>query len=155
MKKSVVLVIAVIYAFAIVIVGFLGIRMRIYNEIVYIDSITCVSDNYKAYPEVHDGLAGHIDVKINKGETVSVLVKCEYSPNNANEFEKGHPFDYIYQKKDSEYVLTVQGDGTCIVKFLKESTCDITVKATDARKAEIKIRVQAVPNDLCEKYGYC
>ena len=39
MKKSVILTIAVVYIFAIVLVGFIGIRQRAYNENVYVDDI--------------------------------------------------------------------------------------------------------------------
>ena len=49
MKKSVILTIAVVYIFAIVLVGFIGIRQRAYNENVYVDDIVIISEGYKLY----------------------------------------------------------------------------------------------------------
>ena len=51
MKKSVILLIAVIYILAIVIVGFLGLRMKVYNPIVYVEKITCISKDFKEYTD--------------------------------------------------------------------------------------------------------
>ena len=54
MKKSVILSIVVIYVLAIVIVGFLGMKMRVYDEEKYIAQIICVSDGYADYDETEE-----------------------------------------------------------------------------------------------------
>ena len=64
MKKSVVFAIAVIYLIAIIVVGFLGQALKVYNENIYVERITCISDDYKPYKEnsneYKDGYIGYI-----------------------------------------------------------------------------------------------
>ena len=43
MKKSVILMICVVYIFAIVIVGFLGLAMKVYDENKYVKEIQCIN----------------------------------------------------------------------------------------------------------------
>lgn len=153
MKKSVILIIAVIYVLAIVIVGFIGIRMRVYNENVYIESITCVSDGFEKYEEGSDGakngLTGHITTTYETG--LKVLIKCEYYPVNANAFE-GKPFKYI-SGSSNNYNVIENNDGTCTIEFKAVGSCDLIVMSNDSHKAEIRIRITALPDDMCSKYG--
>ncbi|MDD4291806.1 MAG: hypothetical protein PHX51_06215 [Clostridia bacterium] len=44
MKKSVILVILVIYVISVVVVGYLGIKMKAYDEVVYAERIAVISD---------------------------------------------------------------------------------------------------------------
>ena len=47
MKKSVIITIIVIYVLAIVVVGFIGLKMKVYDEQKYVEKIECISDGYK------------------------------------------------------------------------------------------------------------
>ena len=49
MKKSVVFAIAIIYLIAIIVVGFMGQALKVYNENIYVENIECISEDYKAY----------------------------------------------------------------------------------------------------------
>lgn len=49
MKKSVIITIIVIYVLAIVVVGFIGLKMKVYDEQKYVEKIECISDGYKDY----------------------------------------------------------------------------------------------------------
>ena len=44
MKKSVIITIIVIYVLAIVVVGFIGLKMKVYDEQKYVEKIECISD---------------------------------------------------------------------------------------------------------------
>ena len=58
MKKSVIITIIVIYVLAIVVVGFIGLKMKVYDEQKYVEKIECISDGYKDYdPNTETGLA--------------------------------------------------------------------------------------------------
>lgn len=159
MKKSVVLAIGVIYVLAIVIVGLIGIKMHIYDAIVYVNEIVCESDDYNAY-DVDDeaykqGYSGYIQCEYSAN--VKVLVKCKYLPENANAFNGSTPFHYSYDTTSTIYTVTVNGDGTCTVEFLKEGACELIINAQDNNHATLKIKIIAMPNDddLCTKYGFC
>lgn len=156
MKKSVVLVIAVIYLLAIVIVGFMGIRMKVYNEVVYIDEIVCTTDGYKPCSAdnkddkdykynvglIAEGFNGYIQKTYTDG--LSVQLKCEFLPRNANAFQNGKPFEYIYEENESKYTVELSGDGTLIVRFKDAGTCDVTVKSQDGRGKTLKVRIEAL-----------
>ena len=47
MKKSVIITIIVIYVLAIVVVGFIGLKMKVYDEQKYVEKIECISDGFK------------------------------------------------------------------------------------------------------------
>lgn len=142
MKKSVVLVIAVIYVLAIVVVGFIGIRMKIYNAIVYVDKIECVSDNYCKFKEDNEfyekGYDGYISVLYE--ENLKVLIKCNIHPENASEKK----IEYIYDKSSTTYTVTYNEDGTANVEFLKGGSATIIIKSTDNVGVYIKILINAV-----------
>lgn len=142
MKKSVILVIAVIYVLAIVVVGFIGIRMKIYNANVYVEKIECVSDNYRKCNENDDfyqkGYDGYISVIYE--ENLKVLIKCNIYPENASEKK----LEYIYDKSSTTYTLTCNDDGTANVEFFKGGSATIIVKSTDNVGTSIKILINAV-----------
>ena len=52
MKKSVIITIIVIYVLAIVVVGFIGLKMKVYDEQKYVEKIECISDGYKDYDQI-------------------------------------------------------------------------------------------------------
>ncbi len=156
MKKSVILLIAVIYILAIVIVGFIGLRMKVYNPVIYVDKITCVSKNFKEYTleqlennpnlkdEVeNDHLVGYIEEKFVEG--LEVEIRCEISPENAT--DKGLTYSTNVSDK---YELIVNKDGTCKIKFYKNAFATVTVESNDNNKSKsrIKIRVNVVEDNF-------
>ena len=150
MKKSVILVIAVIYLLAIVIVGFLGIRMKVYNEVIYIEEIVCDENEFPPcdasvpYQKglIEEGFDRYVEKTYEEG--LSVQIKCFFSPRNANAFPDGKPFEYIYEAGDDKYTVEPQGDGTCIIRFKQSAVCDVTVKTQDGSNKKLKIRVNAL-----------
>lgn len=139
MKKSVVFAIAIIYLIAIIVVGFMGQALKVYNENIYVESIECISEDYKAYKsnsnEFKEGYIGYIQPdKYEEG--LQVLIKCRVEPANAT-------------YKDLQYISTdtsictieKQADGTAIATFLKAGTVTIIIKATDNGNEQIKIKI--------------
>ena len=47
MKKSVVLLISLVYIISIVVVGILGLQMRVYDEVIYVTDINCIIKNHE------------------------------------------------------------------------------------------------------------
>lgn len=142
MKKSVILTISVIYIIAIVVVGFIGIRMKIYNANIYVDSITCISDNYHKYEEGSDGAEAGYDgyIHTNYVDGLKVLIKFKINPDNATEKK----LEYIYDTNSTIFTIIDNGDGTAYINFLKAGSATIIIKSTDNKGVKIKIKINAV-----------
>lgn len=143
MKKSVILTIAVIYILAIVIVGFLGIRMNVYDEKVYVDEILIISDNYKKYDpntllgaqKINDGYSGYFQESFKQG--LKIEVKCQVKPDNAS-IKK-----VIYSQIDSQDCkLIVKEDGTAVIEFYRGTVVDLIISSADSVGKSIKIQIQ-------------
>lgn len=142
MKKSVVLTIGVIYVLAIVVVGFIGMKMKVYNQHIYVESITCISEGYKEYdqshPEKKNGIDGYIKVDYEEGS--AVLLKCVIHPENATDQD----LEYNYDSSSTIFVVEKQSDGTAYVRFLKPGTARITIKSTDGTNKTLVIKIIAI-----------
>lgn len=150
MKKSVILTIAVIYILAIVIVGFIGIRMSVYDEKVYVNDITIISDGYQKYDPVKDqdkiekGYEGYIDKKFVEG--LKIEIKCQVSPDNAT------IKNLIYVCEESEdYKLIVNNDGTATIEFYRGRDIDLIIKSADSVGFTKKILITI--EDLSDIFG--
>lgn len=144
MKKSVILTIAVVYIFAIVLVGFIGIRQRAYNENVYVDDIVIISEGYKLYDEstdvgrqkIEQGYEGYFQSNYKEG--LKIEIKCQIKPDNATVKK----LQYICEAKDN-YKLIVNNDGTATIEFYGGATISLTIKSADtvgtSKKIEIKV----------------
>lgn len=141
MKKSVVFAIAIIYLLAIVIVGFLGQALKVYNENIYVESIECISDDYKPYKkssqQYQEGYIGYI-LTDGYQEGLKVLIKCRVLPANAT-----HKDLEYFSTDTSICTIEKQEDGTAIAHFLKAGAATIVIKATDNGAATIKINILA------------
>lgn len=142
MKKSVILTIGVIYVIAIVVVGFIGLKMQVYNQQKYVEKITCISEGYHKYPDGHPkkkaGFDGYIQPDYQEG--LKVEIKCQITPDNATEKR----LNYIYDESQKIYKLKINEDGTATIEFLKTGVATITIKSTDNVGVSIKIEIFAL-----------
>ncbi len=141
MKKSVVLLLAAVYVFAIAVVGFVGLKLKVYDPVIYVEKIICESDGYVEYSEEdkikkeHDGV---INCKFSSDLVVEI--KCKPNPDNATNKE----FEYFVLGDTTKYELTKKNDGTASVKFLEANSYTVIVTATDNQKATLKIKINVV-----------
>ncbi len=136
MKKSVILSILALYIVAIFVVGFIGQKLRIYNPIIYVDNITCESDNFSTNVSAEDkskGIIGIISIKeYEKG--MKVQIKCKVSPDNAT-----YPtLQYSMDQKICTYEVV---DGIAILTFTDSGSVVVTVTSSDTQKKSVKIKV--------------
>ena len=148
MKKSVILTIAVIYIFAIVIVGFIGIRQGAYNENKYVDDIVIISDNYKKYEsdseKAKEGYEGHISTSYVEG--LKIEIKCQVKPDNATNK------NLIYICSESQdYKLIKNSDGTATIEFYHGAQIDLIIKSQDTVGFYKKIFIDV--EDLGDIFG--
>lgn len=136
-KKSVVLAISVIYVLAIVVVGFIGMKMKAYNPTIYVDSIQCISEGYTEYLDQQNNADGYISTIYSEG--LKVLIKCKISPDNATTTK----LKYDYDQTSQTFKLQVNDDGTAVVEFLKGGTATITIKSMDSVGKKLVIDIIA------------
>ncbi|MBQ2891451.1 MAG: hypothetical protein IJE45_01005 [Bacilli bacterium] len=134
MKKSVILTISIIYILAIVVVGFLGIALKVYNEKVYVEKIICITDGYVAV-ENDEYCDGVITVQKNQ----EVVIKCQVEPDNAT--NPNLRFDYDSDELGKKFEFVENGDGTCTIKMLDSGTTFIEIVPTD-RNSNISLRIK-------------
>lgn len=148
MKKSVILTIAVIYIFAIVIVGFIGIKQGAYNEKKYVEDIVIISDNYVKYDveseEAKKGIEGHISTSFTEG--LKIEIKCQVKPDNATNK------NLIYICSDSQdYKLITNSDGTATIEFYHGAQFVLQIKSEDTKGFIKKIYIDV--EDLGDIFG--
>ncbi len=152
MKKSVIITIMVIYILAIVVVGFIGIRLKVYNEQKYVEKIECISDGYKNYDsttttgasKIEAGYVGYIRADYQTG--LKVEIKCRITPDNAT----NKKLEYIVDDKPSIYQLTTNSDGTATIEFFKGGVATVIIRATDSKQTQIKIEISAFDWSIIE-----
>ena len=107
MKKPVIIVIALIYILAIVVVGFLGIPARVYNPETFVQDINLVfDDKLTSMPPSEDTPFRY---RISSAEAVTFNVTAKVVPNEATQkkviFEKRDNYNetiYTYQTEYNE-----------------------------------------------------
>lgn len=134
MKKSVILTISIIYILAIVVVGFLGIALKVYNEKVYVEKIICITEGYETV-ENNDDYDGIINAKVNQ----EIVIKCHVEPDNAT--NPNLRFDYDHDELGKLFELVENGDGTCTIKMLDAGAAYITIVPTD-RNSNISLTIK-------------
>ena len=144
MKKSVILVIAVVYLVSVILIGFYGINVKVYNETTYVSHIECLTEGYTLYdpnnPDdkafIDEGFDGYINVKYTEGLVVNL--KCIAKPDEATNKE------LEYRTASTNVSISdVKEDGTVDITFSASGTAIITVVAKDGQDATLTIRVRA------------
>lgn len=138
MKKSVVIIILLIYCVSIVMVNFFGLKMQVYNEFVSVDSIICINED-----------DDNIDVNIDNEKTIlktkfikaydkniqsgtMIQIYWRVLPDNAT--IKNVKFVYDENNTRVEFYKTENGEYTGLVLFYNKSMIDVKIMSTDGRK---------------------
>ena len=114
MKKSVVIVIALIYVAAIALVSFLGLNPKIYNQNVYVEGITVSSDHQIEKFQGEDAIYFLNEFKADGTRTVKF--DCEVRPDDATNKKINYVLDQddTFATVDENGLLTITGPGTRI-----------------------------------------
>ena len=128
MKKSVVILIALIYIAAIALVSFFGLQFKVFEEVVPVESVEITNEGQKYSPSQGDYI---ILFPNEKGER---RLKIDYriNPDNASNTE----VDFAYEKKD---VASVDEYG--VVTFTGPGMLKVTIIAQDGSNAEDSILI--------------
>ena len=161
MKKSVVLLIFVIYVASIFVVGFLGIKATAYNETVNVEGIKCMMQ----FKEKDKDLKALEDpLYVNDTETLKLTYSFERTVLKSDIESGGYRFDllfgvvpenatntnieYIYEEPVPDasgkvpYELIDNNDGSAYIMFYSNSTKDVYVTIRSEEKNNIGLRIK-------------
>ena len=108
MKKSVVILIALIYAASIVLVGYLGLKAKTYNDVFPVERIEILTE----YSEAPDTGDKYIVFKQTDGEAPTLQLECRALPDNASDKK------IIYKLASDCTIATISEDG--LITFLTD-----------------------------------
>ena len=141
MKKSVLILIGIIYIAAIVVVGFFGMRFTVFEEIVYIEKIECTNKEAVKQPDGSLFIAcefyeGEESVDVTKQNKVIIGYKT-YPDNSTISGSKA-----VTLSGDKDSTIAEISDGI-IVTFKKEGMYTVYLRTTDGSNLEQKIDILA------------
>lgn len=136
MKKSVVLIIGLIYIVSVVIVGFIGLQMRVYNPTIYVTDIVCTVTNFTPTELGEDYMKkngwDYYYVLPVTGDDITIEVRCRVIPEDATE----SLVDFFIDAKDKDYVTLTYSNNIASITFKEDSAYRIKVKSTDGTNVE-------------------
>lgn len=137
MKKSVVILIAVIYIMAVVLVSFFGIQAELLEETVYVNKIEIIN---KDATYADDGVTKKVDIYFNGKDTAEYQLQWRVDPTNAS----NQKVFFNYDK--TRTFVSVDENG--LVTFVRPGTITITITPQDGTLIENapKITIRAKRN---------
>ena len=120
MKKSVVILIALIFVASVVAVSFFGLQFKTFDEIVYVESIEILEDNLTTNPEGQK----YVVIRPDENGVRQYQIKYRVHPDNATD----DSVTFVYDKQNTN----VSVDENGVVTFAKGGTSvTVQVKAND------------------------
>ena len=108
MKKSVVILISLIYVASIVLVGYLGLKAKTYNDVFPVEQIEILTE----YSEVLESGEKYIVFNPKDGEDPTIQFECRALPDNATDKK------IIYKLASDCTIATISEDG--LLTFLTD-----------------------------------
>ena len=132
MKKSVVMMIGIIYVLSVALVSFFGLQYKIYNEKVYVERIEILNSDVKIDDE------GMKYVTIRPDESGNRIYQLEWRvyPDNAT----NKTVDFIYDSQNTNVTID---ETTGVVTFQKKGSIKIQIMATDGSGVSEIIEIAA------------
>lgn len=137
MKKSVVMLILVIYVASVAVIGVFGMKSVLYDEKIYIEKITCINKEAKDAEVTIDGRTLTIQkvvIDYKESEETTFWIQWRVFPEDAS-------FRRVEFVSGNENVATVDGQG--IVRFIKKGTVTIYINALDGSKIQGIVKITA------------
>ena len=126
MKKSVVILIAIIYVAAIAVVSFFGLQFKVFNQVVPVSEI--VIDNKDLKTE--GSTTPYAIVKLNENGTAQYQIKCTVFPVEAT--DTGVKYAYDTQSTiasiDEKGLVTFTGAGYLEITIVPNDGSDVSAK---------------------------
>ena len=131
MKKSVVILIAIIYVAAIALVSFFGLQFKVFEEIIPVERIEILNAGLRE----NESVGKYAIVFLDENDEAKYLIECRVYPDDATDKEVS--FAYDTQTKN----VTVDDNG--LVTFTGETSVIITISPKDGSDVSEKITIIA------------
>ena len=135
MKKSVVILIAIIYVTSIALVSFFGLAYKVFNEVIDVQSIELLNEGLKDSGDPEKGY--YAIIQKNENGEWKYQIKYRVHPDNATNTK----VDFSYNKNQT--IATVDEESG-VVTFNRVGTITITLLPNDRSDCEAKITLIAV-----------
>ena len=140
MKKSVIILIAIIYVASIALVSFFGLKFKVFEEVVPVESVEILDENLKPGNENFDY---YTVIELDSEGKGRYQIKYRVHPDNATNQE----IDFILtpmNSGDSSVPATIDENG--VVQFDRQGAVIVSVIARDAtgEDAEVSIAIMAI-----------
>lgn len=122
MKKSVIIIIGVIYIASIVLIGFLGMKITSYDEIFYVNKIECINENAVEKEDGSKSIEFIYDENLPPEENVVQIFWKVYPEDATN-----RRVEFMYDKESK--VGYVDNNGRVWLK--RVGTLTVQIKSTD------------------------
>ena len=144
MKKSVVLIISLIYIIAVVVVSLIGVKIKGVDEKIYVDHITISDpDNGARMTELDPSLVDEdYYFTTTYQEGLVVRVKAQVYPENSS----WPNVTYFYDTENTIFSIEQGESNIANIYFLKRGTAIFTVESTDGNKIQTTVRIRATRN---------
>ncbi len=136
MKKSVIVLIGIIYIAAIVFVGFFGMKVTAYDEMIYITNIECTNEGIR---ENADGTKTLRFNYVDGGDVLENTLTLTYKVYPDNSTLKGADAATLVYDENTT-VATVDG---LHITFLKKGVLTVQIKSKDGSNITETIRIIA------------
>ena len=130
MKKSVVILIALIYVASVALVSFFGLQFKIFEEVIAVERIEITNEGQK-HSETH---GDYVVIRPNANGEWRYQIDYHVYPENASNTK----VDLAYEKVDYASI-----DENCVVTFTGQGVLKVRVIATDGSNAEDTITIIA------------
>jgi hypothetical protein len=135
MKKSVIVLIGVIYILAVAIVSFFGLQIETFNETIYVNNIECTNEVSETH--IIDGVKYIIvDYVDDADNPTAVQLEWRVYPDNASRKIVKFAYD------ETSDVAEVNAMGTVI--FHKKGAITVYIMATDGSSKSVTVKVIAL-----------
>ena len=131
MKKTVVIIIALIYVASVALVSFFGLQFKVFEEVVPVESVE-ITNAGQEYSETH---GDYIIVKPDENGERRIKIEYRVYPDEATNAK----VDFAYEERDGVTVDEELG----VVTFERPNTIKVRVIATDGSNAEDTILIIA------------
>lgn len=129
MKKSVIILIGIVYILGIVLVNAFGLKMAEFQTKVYVDNVSFINDDI--YTQDVDGEEiKKVDIYLN--ETNTYQLEWEYTPDNATET------DVIFTYDETKNIGDVDENG--LITFYKKGVLVVYIRTIDGTSKSDSIK---------------
>lgn len=154
MKKTSIIAIAIVYLVAIILVGFFGIRMKVYDPVIYVEKIAWNASEYEnnklfsvskytLEEKENNGYLYDASIKyVSYDEVKNLALNFKFScdPSNATNTK----LTYSINTENDKVKIEVKGDNTVDVIFNMGTSVMLTAKSTDGKEASYTVNIDVV-----------